>query len=408
MKINTIDDIENFEIVLESDKNGRTIKSYLLCDCQFDENKLFYPEVFIYSHSNKKLYNPINERVLSLEKLTIKKEVTVNLKTSASVVDTPVFYFIYNTENYYHFIYDTLPYLISFNHIKKINPNLKLLINFPNQQTKHIYKFVSEFLDIIGINKEDLLFVDSEKIYKKVYISSSYTHGNDSNLPPRTEIYDFFKEIVTSRIGEFNSNFPKKIYVSRRSWKHNDFSNIGTNYTLKRKMSNEDELVDLLVSNGYSEIFTEKLNSLEKLDLFYNAESIVGAIGGGLCNVLFSKPNTKLISIVSPTFLDINSRFKYSLDVVDTTYFTKTTHTEYGEFKTGMRIQCNDLSIIGEIIEINNDKLTVIYSDDAVAGWNNQIDFKKIIIPSNICYKLDNGLNSPFSVDIESIKDLIC
>jgi hypothetical protein len=407
MVINNLDNLESFETILSSDNNNRTIKLYQLKDCQFDENKSFYPEVLIYSHNNKESYNPINERILSLDKLTIKKEITVKLNPTVSFEELPVFYFIYNTENYYHFIYDTLPYLITFNVIKKRLPNLKLLINFPNHQTKHIYKFVSEFLDIIGINEEDLLFVDNQKIYKNVYISSSYTHGIDSNLPPRIEVYDFFKEIVTSKLGKFNFSLPKKFYISRRSWKHNDFSNIGTNYTLKRKMSNEDELVNLLLCNGYSEIFTEKLNSLEKLNLFYNAESIVGSIGGGLCNVLFSKPNTKLISIVSPTFLEVNSRFKYSLDVVDTTYFMKTTHIELGEFKTGMRVQCDNLSIVGEIIEVNDNDLTIIYSDNAVAGWNNQVEFKKTTVPSNLCYKLDNGLNSPFSIDIESIKNLI-
>jgi hypothetical protein len=48
MEINNIDNIENFEIILDFDKNNRIIKSCLLEDCQFDENKIFYPEVFIY------------------------------------------------------------------------------------------------------------------------------------------------------------------------------------------------------------------------------------------------------------------------------------------------------------------------------------------------------------------------
>ena len=51
MVINNIKNLEFFETIFESDKNGRTIKSYLLEDCQFDENKSFYPEVFIYSHN---------------------------------------------------------------------------------------------------------------------------------------------------------------------------------------------------------------------------------------------------------------------------------------------------------------------------------------------------------------------
>jgi hypothetical protein len=70
MVINNLENLEFFETILESDKNGRIVKLYLLEDCQFDEIKLFYPEVFIYSHNNKEIYNPINERVLSLEKLT--------------------------------------------------------------------------------------------------------------------------------------------------------------------------------------------------------------------------------------------------------------------------------------------------------------------------------------------------
>ena len=306
-----------------------------------------------------------------------------------------------------HFIYDTLPYLISYSEIKKEISNIKLLINYPNDQTKHVYKFVLEFLSLVGIDKNELMFVNDETIYENIYISSSFTHGINSNLPPRKEIYEFFRHIIESNVKNFKNNTPKKIYISRRSWVHNDYSNIGTNYTLKRKMVNEDELVNILTNNGFVEVFTENLSTIEKLNLFYNADIIVGAIGGGLCNVLFSKNKTKLISIVSPTFLDVNNRFKYSLDGVDTTYFFDTNHIENTEFKTSMRVECESKSIIGEIIKVNRETLTIIYSDSLVAGWNNQSEFKKIEIPSNLCKRLDDGLNSPFFVDLNKIKDLI-
>ena len=55
--------------------------------------------------------------------------------------------------------------------------------------------------------------MDSKKIYKKVYISSSYTHDIDSNLPPRNEIYEFFKKIVESVKNKFTNDTPKKITV---------------------------------------------------------------------------------------------------------------------------------------------------------------------------------------------------
>jgi hypothetical protein len=174
MELKNINNISTSEIIFESDNNNRIIKSYVLEDCQFDENKLFYPEVLVYSHKENNLYNQINERILSLEKLTIKKEVDFNLKKSSSIESSSVFYFIYNTENYYHFIYDTLPYLITFNFLKKKIPSLKLLVNYPNQQTNHLYKFVIELLEIIGVKKNEILFVNNEKIYKKLYYVFPY------------------------------------------------------------------------------------------------------------------------------------------------------------------------------------------------------------------------------------------
>jgi capsular polysaccharide biosynthesis protein len=407
MKINEIDDIRDFTTILKKDKNGREINLYDLKNCQFNDSKTFYPDVLIYSNFYNSNYNPINETIMSLKNQNINKTKETKLKNNKFKENNPVFYFIYNTENYYHFIYDTLPYLITYNKVKTQIPNLKLLINYPNQKTKHTYRFVLEFLNLIGINDTELIYVDDETIYDNIYISSSYTHGYDSNLPPREEIYDFFREIVQSNVKNFKSDTPKKIYISRRSWLHNDYSNIGTNYTLKRRMSNEDELVNLLVKEGYEEIFTENLTTIEKLNLFYNAKSVIGAIGGGLCNVLFSKQDTNLLTIVSPTFLDVNYRFKYSLDGVKNTYCYSTNHIEKTFFKTGMRVECESLSIVGEIIKVKDDVVTLIYSDNFVSGWNSQIEFKQIDVKSKLCKQLDDGLNSPFLVNIVDIKNLI-
>jgi capsular polysaccharide biosynthesis protein len=120
------------------------------------------------------------------------------------------------------------------------------------------------------VEEKHILFVNEETIYENIFISSSYTHDINSNLPPRNEIYEFYRWIVNSNKNKFIDNTPKKIYISRRSWLHSDYSNIGTNYTLKRKMENEDDLVKVLELKGYEEVFTEKLNTLEKLNLFYN------------------------------------------------------------------------------------------------------------------------------------------
>jgi hypothetical protein len=72
-----------------------------------------------------------------------------------------------------------------------------------------------------------------------------------------------------------------------------------------------------------------------------------------------------------------------------------------------MRVECEFYSVIGEIESISDNVLNIIYSDDLVSGWSNQVEYKKMSIPGNLCKKLDFGLNSPFFVNIENIKDLI-
>jgi hypothetical protein len=393
--------LDNFKYIslFDSDDNERKIDIYKLHNCYVTGHNCHYPNAMLRCNGN--VYNPIDEIIMSLKDVK-QKEISFNIKSSNNIIDTPVFYFIYNVENYYHFIYDTLPYLISYIHIRKSIPNLKLLTNYSVGQTK-LYKFVSEFLDLLNIKESNILIADDITMYTTVYVSSSYTHGNDPNKPPRKEIYDFYQYIVSLVPKILNT--PKKIYISRRTWVHNDLTNIGTNYTTRRKLINEDGLVERLSLLGYTEIFTESLSTLEKIQLFSNADEVIGSIGGGLVNVLFSKPNCKLFALISPTFLDINQRFRYSFSNVITTYYTDCTHTSIEDYKLYMRVQVGD--IVGEISDINGNDITIEYVDYPVAGWNSTSVYKTITVDKSKCIKLDNGLNSPWIINLKGLLNLL-
>jgi hypothetical protein len=107
-----------------------------------------------------------------------------------------------------------------------------------------------------------------------------------------------------------------------------------------------------------------------------------------------------LEAIVSPTFLDVNSRFKYSLDCVDVNYNFNTEHVEKTEYKTYMRVKTKDGSIIGEIEKIYDNKLLVSYTDGSNTGWNSQNQYKQVELNMEEVEKLDNGLNSHWKVYI--------
>ena len=406
MKIENINQQIKMSVFFESDENDREIDIYKLQDVMCIGETLFYPNILFYSQKENKIVNPINEKIMSLSSLDTQIEISEdrikNMGNDKIIETTPLFFFVYNTDNYFHFIYDTLPYMISFLKLKETIPNIKLLMSYPNSSKKSHYNFVTEFLSILGINENDILLINKETIYNEVYVSTSYTHGVDSNKPPRREIYSFYNTI-TSQVNDL-VKYPKKIYVSRRSWLHGDFNNIGTNYTTRRKMSNEDELIDFLRDNGYVEVFTEKLTTVEKINMFKQATHVIGAIGGGISNVLFSNKNVKLIAIASPTFLDVNKRFVYSLNHVNLSVFNETEHVEKTDLKKYMRVKAGD--IVGEITQVLNDEVIISYLNEFVAGWNNELLYKKITVKNELCEKLDNGLNSEWMVNLEKFKKL--
>jgi capsular polysaccharide biosynthesis protein len=394
-----------YKNLFSSDENGRIIDLYKFENCLFTGLNLYYPNVLIKIKSENNLVLPTLERTMSLKSGTIYEKNNMKFdyseKDCKNICNIPLFFFIYNTDNYFHFLYDSLPYLISYLHLKNSIPELKLLMQYPNEQKKVFYPFISEFLEILNIFKEDIILVDENTLYSEIYVSTSYTHDIDSNLPPRKEIYDFYQNIVSivkNKYSYINVSTPQKIYVSRRTWLHNDFSNIGTNYTTRRRLVNEDELVENLKREGFAEIFTENLTTVEKIMYFANATHVVGAIGGGISNVLFSPKITKLEAIVSPTFLDVNRRFKYSLDCVDVNYNFNTEHVEKTEFKTYMRVKTKDGSIVGEIEKIYDNKLLVSYTDGSNTGWNAQNEYKQIELNMEDVDKLDDGLNSPWRI----------
>lgn len=405
MRITIFKECNIYKNIFSNDENNRKIDVYKFEECNIIGLNLYYPNLLLQKKDS--LILPLLERTMSLKSGTIyeKHNMTYDFikKNIKNICNTPLFFFIYNTDNYFHFLYDTLPYLISFLNLKREIPELKLLMQYPNEQKTSFYPFVIEFLEILDIKNEDIVIVNNNTLYKTIYISTSYTHDIDSNLPPRKEIYNFYQNMVSiikQKIDVKNIEIPKKIYVSRRTWLHNDFSNIGTNYTTRRRLVNEDELVEKLKSEGFTEVFTENLTTIEKILYFANATHVVGAIGGGISNVLFSPKETKLEAIVSPTFLDVNGRFKYSLECVDVSYNINTEHIEKTDFKTYMRVKTKDEKIIGEIEKIYDNKLLVSYTDGSNTGWNAQNSYKQIELNMEEVEKLDNGLNSPWKINV--------
>lgn len=398
-----LQNIPSKELILNKTCGSNEIFCYELNNAFSSGISDFYPNTVFKSKND--YYYPINEQIMSLKDVKNDNLISFSNHNPTKIENNPVFFFIYNTDNYFHFLYDSLPYLITFLKIKDQYKGIKLLMNYPNSQKREFYPFVLEFLELLGINQKDILIINKDTIYNKILISDSYTYTQNSELNPRKEIFEFFSNFVNLiKKQTSNLDLPKKIYISRRSFIHNNYSNIGTNYTTRRKLENESELVNYLESRGYKEIFTENLSTIDKILLFNNATNIIGPIGGGLANVVFSNPKCELLGIESPEVMTVNKRFLPCFNHVKFSTFKHYSHVEQTDFKKYMRVQYNN--IIGEITNIDNNLITISYTDEFVAGWNNNNKYKTIVVDQKECKKLDNGLNSAWKIDLEEFKKL--
>lgn len=406
MNIIPFSEYKDYSII---DIDNKRINKYItLINVKIVGRNNIYPNCLLLS--NNKLISPYDEKIMSFNKEIFYDNNIYNISTNNIIknkyINYPVYFFIYNFDNYYHFIYDTLSYLCCYFKLKMLMPDLKLVVSYPNITRNSFYKFNEEIFDIFGISK-DIIIHNKKNIYQTMYIGSSLTHGGLSNESPHQDVYKLFKNIIIEKVSD---NLPKKIYISRRTWVHNDKSNIGTDYTQRRLMVNEDNLVEELVNKyGFTEIFCENLSMVEKIQLFQQAEYIIGAIGGGMCNLLFSPPQTKVICIVSPYFLDINHRFRFSMDHTNIYYI----HDTHIVSKLYIRVKIINkyseyYNKIGEIIEILKDSnYNVQMSNNDIAGFNNSINFDKVKFNISEIEFLDNGLNSPYIVDINSVINIL-
>ena len=406
----------NLILIKQKDENGRIIAYKKYNNIQLIGINFYYPNVLLLDEK-KEIINPYDEKVMSLNKESFYDNNMyhdeIEKIENKNVLEENVFFFIYNFDNYYHFLYDTLPYLYTYFELKKKHDDLKLLVNYPNKDKNEFYRFNTDFLYKL-IDQKDIIIHQKNNIYKNIIISTSLTHGSLSNKPPRNEIFEIYDKLkVNININNIQEKYKniKNIYISRRTWLNKDKSNIGTDYTSRRKMINETELVEELKKHEFEEIFAENLNSDEKIYLFSNAEKIIGSIGGGMANLLFSNNNTKSYIIVSPYFLDINYRFKYSLDNTDIQYFndTEVVKKDGSKYSNYIRVKIINEQLlyynkIGEIIDFENNLYKIALSNNDVAGFNNKIKFKQILFEEKDFITIDKGLNSPYNFNIENLK----
>lgn len=203
-----------------------------------------------------------------------------------NVLNTSAFWF--NIEQYWHFFFEDLPLIPE---LLKLDRHIPIITQkLPTWQMDILYQF---YPDIVPRLRQ----VSTPAILRGTAIAFSYPAiSNRGIVHP-----DTVKFLRSTMTGTRLPNSPSRIYVSRED-------------SSARRVLNEDELMVALARFNFKKVVLSKLSIREKLDLFYNAEIVVGATGGGLTHCFAMKRGSRVFDFNHPYEIPYESGWNHMGD----------------------------------------------------------------------------------------------
>ena len=232
---------------------------------------------------SKPSFQHANNRIVSAKNNVVLKKGTPHIRrklsgTVLSLVQGA------SGENYFHWLLDILPKII----IYQNNLSLKNINYFylPPLKSSQI-----ESLKLLGIAKERIL---NSKIYKHIkadkiifithpWYDKGKFHDQSWNLPVW----------IIKCIRKNFLKYKKKFFCSNRILIDRSESNFK-----HCQIINKDEIETFLIKKGFKIYKIGKYSFAKQIFMFWNAKCIIGAHGAAFTNLIFCKPNTKIIEFM--------------------------------------------------------------------------------------------------------------
>ena len=186
--------------------------------------------------------------------------------------------------NYFHWMFDILPRLIILEKVYQLSeidyfycPQIK-----PWQlQTLSIFKIKED--KIINSNYYRHILADKVLAVSHPWYQKGRILNEAKNLP------SWIIDEISSRFDVYAKKFKcnDKFFIDRRESKYNHCQII-----------NDEDVKTYLKKRGFAVYRVGELNFFEQVYLFQNAKMIIGAHGAAFANLIFCKPNTKVLDII--------------------------------------------------------------------------------------------------------------
>ncbi len=219
--------------------------------------------------------------------------------------------------HYFHWFCDSLPRFIQ---AKKINDKYPILLPRSIENIEYIKKTI----DILQINY--IAYDDQENVkVEDLFVSSHCAPSGNYNNKTINSLANSLKSNIKIKEG----NDLKNIWISRSKSKH-------------RKIKNESEILPLLERFKFKIIIPEEMTFEEQINIYNNANILGGLHGGGLTNILFMNPGTKLLEV------------RRENDKLNNCYYTLASELGINYYYVNSKSQGEDLYVSDTIINLSD------------------------------------------------------
>ncbi|MCK5803799.1 MAG: glycosyltransferase family 61 protein [Lentisphaeria bacterium] len=199
-------------------------------------------------------------------------------------LDAPVFFMsTYGNPNYYHWLFE--PTLLSFRVCQEH-------VQFPDgmyyyvgdAMPKTLPRFVSDTCQALAIGKSQLVWGNC----RAPRMIGGFASSPAGSAPSPRQVH-FLRDLFLPAGGQPST--PKRIYVARGN-------------TRKRRVANEQELIQALRGHGVVPVVMDGLSIWEQATLFHNAELIIAPNGAALTNLAFGRSGATVVEIHSGSYVN--------------------------------------------------------------------------------------------------------
>ncbi|MEM7167235.1 MAG: glycosyltransferase family 61 protein [Planctomycetota bacterium] len=183
-------------------------------------------------------------------------------------------------ENYYHWLFDIVSRLSLIEQFDDLR-ELPLLV------PKGLKGFQLESLDLFGVDRKRLVEIDGSPVQVEWLVYPSLPRPLAT---PNPWVVFWLREKLLAAAGPPSRPPYRRLYITRRD-------------SALRKLLNEDEIEGRLHKLGFETVCCSDFGLLQQVELFRDAEIVVGPHGAGFSNMLFAPTTAPMLEINSPSWL---------------------------------------------------------------------------------------------------------